>query len=680
VLFVPPFRDPHNHNLDPLVVNGISLVGAAMHTRFAAEGKPGATMREGASYQTWWNGGLRTAAYFHNIIGILTETIGSPTPMEIPFIPERQLATGTLPFPIPPQRWHFRQSVDYSITANRAILDLASRYRETLLWNVYVMGKNSIRRGSEDSWTNTPKEIEAVRRASPAVASPAGSGGGGGQSAGGSGGGVVDRKLYEEHLRTPADRAPRGYIIPADQADFPTATRFVNALLKSGVEVHRATAKFTVNAKQYPAGSWVVKTAQAFRPHVLDMFEPQDYPNDLAYPGGPPRAPYDNSGYTLALQMGVGFDRILDGLDGPFEKVTELLVKPSAPPMPSGRSYLISREVNDGFLAVNRLLAARQTVQVLTQPLTDGGRTWEAGTWHVPATAQATAILRRLNLENGLPIAAAPGAPPARSAVRAVRVGLWDQYGGSMPSGWIRWLLEQFEFPHEVVYAPRLDQGNLRRQFDVLVFVGGAIPSVASQSGDGAGGGGILPSPSGIPSEYQDRVGRVTVDKTIPELRAFLEAGGTIITIGSSANLARHLELPVGDHLVERQPSAMIRPLPREKFYIPASLLEVAVDNSRPVGWGMKETAIVMFNQNPVFRLPPDAVKRGVRPVAWYASDSPLRSGWAWGQTYLENGVAAVEAKVGTGTLYLFGPEITFRAQPHGTFKFLFNGIANAGM
>ena len=79
-----------------------------------------------------------------------------------------------------------------------------------------------------------------------------------------------------------------------------------------GVTVHRATAGFTVNGKTYPAGSLVVKTAQAFRPHVLDMFEPQDHPDDFAYPGAPPTAPYDNAGWTLAFQMGGEFDRVLD--------------------------------------------------------------------------------------------------------------------------------------------------------------------------------------------------------------------------------------------------------------------------------------------------------------------------------------------------------------------------------
>ena len=66
---------------------------------------------------------------------------------------------------------------------------------------------------------------------------------------------------------------------------------------------------------------------------------------------------------------------------------------------------------------------------------------------------------------------------------------------------------------------------------------------------------------------------------------------------------------------------------------------------------------------------------RSVHPVAWFDSNKPLRSGWAWGEGYLENGVAVIDAAAGKGKLFLFGPEITFRGQPHGTFKFLFNGI-----
>ncbi|HEY8551169.1 MAG TPA: M14 metallopeptidase family protein, partial [Vicinamibacterales bacterium] len=163
VLFAPPFRDPFNYVFDPLIPLGIDLVGAAMHNRFAAEGKPGATMRRGANYSTWWNGGLRTTVYYHNMIGLLTETIGHPTPMEIPFVPTRNLPSGDLPYPITPQKWHFRQSIEYSVTANRAVLDVASRHREQFLYNIYLMGKRSIDRGNTDTWTMYPSRVAKVQ-------------------------------------------------------------------------------------------------------------------------------------------------------------------------------------------------------------------------------------------------------------------------------------------------------------------------------------------------------------------------------------------------------------------------------------------------------------------------------------------------------------------------------------
>ena len=84
---------------------------------------------------------------------------------------------------------------------------------------------------------------------------------------------------------------------------------------------------------------------------------------------------------------------------------------------------------------------------------------------------------------------------------------------------------------------------------------------------------------------------------------------------------------------------------------------------------------MVFYDESPAFRLQPEAASKGVRPIAWYDSPTPLRSGWAWGQNYLEGGVAMAEAKYGQGTVYLFGPEITFRAQPAATFKLLFNAI-----
>src|SRR5579862_269500 len=165
VVFIPPFRDPFNYNYDPLIVMEIQQLGSAMHARLLAEGKYGSGMRGVSTYSTWYNGGLRTTTYFHNMIGLLTEIIGSPTPVQIPLVPDRQLPTGDLPAPIAPQPWHYRQSIEYEMTQNRAVMDYASKYRETLLYNIYRMGRNSSERGSTDSWTTTPKRIEMLREA-----------------------------------------------------------------------------------------------------------------------------------------------------------------------------------------------------------------------------------------------------------------------------------------------------------------------------------------------------------------------------------------------------------------------------------------------------------------------------------------------------------------------------------
>jgi hypothetical protein len=691
VMFAPPFRDPFNFNFDPMVVIGIDMVAASMHERFIREGKPGVTMRSGSSYSTWWNGGLRTTAYFHNMIGLLTETIGNPTPIEIPLVVRNQLPRADLPYPIEPQVWHFRQSIDYSVTANYAVFDIASKRREDFLYNIYRMGKNSIDRGNTDHWVTTPTELDSLdaRIARERGAGAAGGGGRGGRGGGAAGGNVglatqpfgggVPTDYFKTVLRDPAKRDPRGYILPSNQPDFLTATKFVNALRKVNVTVHRATAPFTVASKQYPAGSYVVKSAQAFRPHVLDMFEPQDHPNDFAYPGGPPKPPYDNAGYTLAMQMGVQYDRILDGFDCPCEKIAGMAAPPAGAIAGTGsRGFLLSHDANDAFVAVNRALNAGASVHWLKAPMTANGRTYGAGSFYIEAGGQARAVAEKAAKDVGLSFDATNDGPSAGAVkLSTQRVGLWDQYGGSMPAGHTRWLLEQFEFPFKVIFPPELDAGNLRQKFDVIVFVTGAIPPATAGAGGGGrggrgGGGGAIPN---LPAEYQNQIGSVTADRTIPQLKKFLEEGGTVITIGSSTNLAEHLGLPVADYMVERAPNGTERPLPQEKFYVPGSVLQVAVDNSQAVTAGLPKRVDVFFDDSPVFRLEPDAAAKGVKPLAWFDTAHPLRSGWAWGQNYLEGGTAMVQADVGAGKLYLFGPEILFRGQPAGTFKLLFNGV-----
>jgi len=701
VMFAPQFRDPFNFNFDPAIPMGIDAVGAAMQTRFAMEHKPGVTIRSGSSYSTWWNGGLRTTVYFHNMIGLLTETIGNPTPQRIPFIPQMTLPHADLMYPIDPQPvWHFRQSVDYSVTANYAVLDYASRQRDELLFNIYRMGKNEIEKGSRDTWTTTPSEIAQVERAIAESNSGAqlagdltnggqGAGRGGrGRATGPAGAGAVgnpvapfgegtDIKFFNSVLRDPARRDPRGYVVPANQPDFPTATKFINTLRHVGVTVLRATAPFTVNGKSYPAGSFVVKTAQSFRPYVLDMFEPQDHPNDFAYPGGPPKRPYDNAGWTLAYQMGVQFDRVLDGFDGPFEKIDGLATVPAgAVSAANGATgFVFSHQENDAFTAINRLLKVGEDVFWLKSPVTANGKSYPAGAFYVTAKPSTLPILEKAAADLGVSFDGTTTRPAGDATkLSAPRVALIDVYGGSMPSGQIRWLLEQFEFPYTVVYPQDIDAGNLKSKFDALIVPSGIVGQSSRGGGRGEGGGR-----ASVPPEYQHMLGSISEQRSIPAIKEFLDQGGNVVSIGTSARLGDMLGLPIYNALVERTPTGDERALPAEKFYVPGSILNVAIDNSTGIATGQPSRLDIFYDNSPAFRLGPDAALKGVRPVAWFDSDKPLRSGWAWGQNYLEGTVAIAEANVGRGHLYLFGPEITFRAQPHGSFKFLFNGLYGGG-
>jgi hypothetical protein len=662
VMFAPPFRDPMNFNLHPLIITGIDLVGASMHGRFVAEKKGGTVMRSGASYSTWWNGGLRTTAYFHNQIGLLTETIGNPTPISIPFIANRQIRSGDLPLPIDPQVWHFRSSIDYSVTANKAVLDIATRHREQFLYNMYLMGRDAIESGNKDSWTIWPKKVAAIQ---PAAGAGGRGGAGGGGRGGAAGSAAATRAQFDAALRRPADRDPRAYILSADQPDYGSATRFVRTLQYTGIDVHRATAAFSAGGKQYPAGSYVIQAGQAFRPMILDSFEPQDHPNDFRFPGAPPTPPYDNAGWTLAMQFGIQYDRMLDGVTGPFEKLNGLVTPTPAVVATSAAGWMLDAAQNDAVIAVNRLLGANAPVFRTTAATVVDGRSYAAGTWFVPRSGATTPIITDAARTLGLRTVAA-AQPAGATRVRALRIGVVDRFGGLMPAGWTRLVLETFQFPHKTVFPQELDAGKLNSKFDVLIFVDGAVGENIGPAGPGAIGGG--PQAQNIPAEFQSWLGPITTDKTIPAIKTFVENGGKVIAIGGSIALGNHLGLPIEDHLTENG-----RSLPREKYYIPGSLLEVGVDQSHPVAAGLPSRVTVMFDNSPVMKLGAGAT--GIRTIARFDNPTPLRSGWAWGQEALNGGVAIAEATMGKGTVLLSGPEILFRAQPYGTFKFVFNSL-----
>ncbi len=663
VVFIPPFRDPYNFNNEPLVINQTDVVGEMMHARLVAQGKGGSVMRSGAPYSTWFNGGVRTIGYFHNVIGILTEIIGNPTPMEIPLVPRNQLARQDEVMPIAPQPWHFQQSIDYVKEMNRAILDYASRYRETILYNRYVMGRNQIAKGSHDEWVITPKRIDALKAAGEKIASarPAGQLD---DLVGYNSRDVVPTSLYASVVQVPAMRAPRAYILPIDaQSDLPTTVKFLNSLIKTGVEVQRAPAAFEFGGKNYAAGSFIVRTDQAYRPHVLDMFEPQDHPQDFAYPGGPPIRPYDITGYTLALQMNVAFDRVLNSPPPAFPVVPDVLDTPQGGVVGSGvAGWVVDHAVNNSFTLTNRLLKARLPVQWVTGPMQVSGKTLAPGALWIPASAKARAIVTKAAVELGLQAHGMDAKPAGETiAVKPVRIGLVDLYGGSMASGWTRWILEQYEFPYTRVFPQELDKGGLNREYDALVFQSDVL---------GREGRPDRPQPAAVdlPVQYRSWLGRITETKTFPQVAAFARAGGTVVTIGDASRIGPSLGVPVTNALAPNG-----KQLPTTQFYVPGSILSASIDPTTPLAYGMPAKMHVFYNNNPVFA--GAGSNPAARQVSWFDQEDPLVSGWAWGQKALNGTSGVVDASVGKGKVFLMGPEVTQRGQPYATFKFLFNAV-----
>jgi hypothetical protein len=270
-----------------------------------------------------------------------------------------------------------------------------------------------------------------------------------------------------------------------------------------------------------------------------------------------------------------------------------------------------------------------------------------------------------------------------------------------------------------------LDAGNLRAKYDVLVFNEGGLVGPPGAGGGGRGGGGgaggaggDVPPPAGgdvtagraagagaagaaagggrgqaggrggtgqraagddrppfvdYPEEFTKRRGSVSA-ATMEHIKKFVEEGGTVIGIGNAAQAAVSIfKLPLSNHLVLGDGKA----IPGTDYYVPGSVLRVALDPKNPLAHGYGAEADVFFNNSPVWKLDRAAGAPGVemRTVAWFSSPAPLKSGWAWGQKFLDKGIQMAEATVGQGRVFVFGNDLLFRTQPHGNYRFFFNAM-----
>jgi Zinc carboxypeptidase len=449
------------------------------------------------------------------------------------------------------------------------------------------------------------------------------------------------RTFLEVNRRAIARTEPHAFVVPRDQRDPLATARLLRVLRDGGVEVHRARAPFTAGSATYEAGTLVVPMQQPWSAFAKMLLERQRYPDLRQYPGGPPLRPYDVTAHTLPLLLGVDVVAAPAAFSADLEPVAE------ATPAP-GRIEGTGRDLafdhgNAGLVALGRLLKAGVPARWALEPFTSGGRSYPAGTLLAPATARAHLV--PLTHETGLVVHGVNTATPTL-ALRPPRVGLYASWVPSMDEGWTRYV---FEKEAGVDYVTLRDadvrKGRLRDRFDAVVLPDDS-PDVLLKGH----------APGAMPEEYTGGLGPAGVSA----LLAFVEAGGTLVTLDSASSFAiEQLRLPVKNGLST---------LDSGSFYCPGAILEVSSDGS-PLVHGLGEKASVWFESSPAFD-----VTVG-NSVLRYGADEPLLSGWLLGGPHLKGRAALVEVPVGRGRVVLFGFRPQYRAQSWVTYIPFLNAL-----
>jgi hypothetical protein len=618
-IFVPPFDDPMNPNIPPRVMRGVATVGDAITTRLEKEGKIGAISRIG--FDTWWNGGMRTAPYFHNMVGILTETAlwryATPHEYDPARLPKRfrnglptDVPTTFYPSPWRGGWWRLRDAVDYILTASLATLDVGARRRSDWLYGMYLMGRDAIAAGTKGD--------------------------------------------------------PYAYVIPAGESQWdPTAAaRLVDVLRTGAVEVHRAGAEFKAGDKTFPRGSFVVPMAQPFRAYAKDLLETQRYPDRREGANGPPLRPYDITGWTLPAQMGVEGTWVAKPFDASLQPVTGPAAA-AATLSGAGDLYLVSARANDAFLLANRTWKAGGEVRRATAAFSVGGHDYPAGTFVLKGLDRGA--VEAVARQKGVPVAAVEAAPSgaATALVKAPRIGLYRPWVPNMDEGWTRWILEQFEFPYRTLLDADLRKGGLRESLDVVILPDATAKSILD--GNAAGS---------VPPEFTGGIGLAGS----AALEEFVRQGGTLVALDSAADLPIDL-FGLGVRNV-------LKNVPNQDYYAPGGLLRVTYDQAQPLAWGMPKEGIVFVENGPAFEdegqrseegeeqpAPGPTGRPQARVVARFTDKDLLYSGWLLGEAKIAKKAALVDAPFGQGRVVLFAFRPQFRAQPHATFKVLFNAL-----
>jgi Zinc carboxypeptidase len=599
-IFIPPFVEPISSNIHPLMARWLNVMGTNMAAYLDEHGMPGAVNRVG--FDNWYPGFLDFTHIFRNSISFFTETalFRYATPRFYPvdeFPRDRRSLTSDVFYSSPWKGgwWRLRDAVNYMEGGSMSVLDTAAKYHEELLYNRYQAARDNVARFRKE--------------------------------------------------------APFAYVISREQRDLPTAAILVQKLMINGIEVHQAVKPFHANGREYAPGTWVVLMDQPFSPLVKELFEPQHYPDLRETPNSPPKLPYDVTGWTLPMQMGVQVAPVLQPVSDADRAALEKLDKFSPPAgsiSGTGTVYLLSHKSNASFKLLNEVLAA------------GGHAAFAPSEADAPEGSEPGAIIlsnidhEKLDgfaKENSLSLKAVASAPKDVISIKKPRVGLYRAWVPFIDEGWTRWILEDFKFDPVTLRNGDIQAGNLRDKFDAILLPDGSPDAILNGFGPGS-----------VPGEYVGGLGEFGV----MALRDFVLSGGTLITFNDASLFAiDQLGLPVKNVLAG---------VKDEDFFCSGCLLRVEIqDPAHSATWGLPHDPIVMFERSPAFEL-----KDGFhgRILAAYPKDqSPLMSGYLLHPERIQGKAAALEVQYGKGRVYLLGFRPQWRGQSHGTYKFFFNAF-----
>ena len=604
-IWIPPFADPISSNISPYVRSWLNVVGTNMTAYLDAHQMPGAISE--TRFDNWYAGFNDWVHVFRNEVSFFTETglyeYATPrfyTVDEFPKETQDLRALSMYSEPWDGGWWRLRDAVNYMIGGSMSVLDLAAKNHETLLYNRYQAARDNIAHYQKEG--------------------------------------------------------PFAYVISDKQADTPEAGLLAEKMVENGLRVYETKAGFAANGVTYPAGSWVIPMDQPFSGLAKEVFERQRYPDEIEL--GTSKAvdlPYDVTGWTLPLQMGVSVDAMSDPLTaeqrGLLQPVAAVTL-PAAEVAGGGGVFVVSHLPNASFQLVNDALRHGGSVEMSKNPIaTAEGK--ELGAFVIQGLSRGA--MDELAKKYGVGAVALSAVPtPAEVLpIRKARVGLYRPWEPSIDEGWTRWVLENYGFEPASIYNADMRAANLRARYDVIV-----LPDMSkSQLMDGFHVGVV-------PGQYVGGIGPDGLDN----LRSFVRDGGTLIAMNqTAAALIPLMSLPVKNVLED---------VKSDKFFCSGALLRVNEENGTlPINYGVPDAPVVMFQRGPAF-VPQEGFKGAV--LARYArATNPLESGLLLHPEAIEDKAAAVELAYGKGRILLYGFKPQFRAQSHGTYRYLFNALYN---